>query len=232
MVTLQEVLDQPIAWRDAATNSDIHEILSDLQANILKGHGRFHTGHIFLSFSGMDKADIAGLIRVLGDHCTSAYDQLRANKSNPPYVDGGVVRCFLLSASGYKALGDLVQIPDGEAFQAGMEARGNVLADPPRSVWNAVGWRGVAPDAMFLIADASSETVTHQLEAAEGWINGTGAKILVVERGLQQTREFQRGVKEGVEHFGYVDGRSQPLFLKEDIEAESLTQKLTFARAA
>jgi Dyp-type peroxidase family len=222
MATLDTLLDSPITWRDAATNPEIKAFLDDLQANILKGHGRKHSGHIFLSFAGMAPKDVAALIRALGQHCTSAYKQLRSNKKLPPHIDGGSVRCLLLSASGYRALGNGVQIPEGGAFQAGMEARQSILGDPARADWNAVGWRNGAPDALFLVADADPESVTADLEAMEGWLNGTGANILVVERGFQQTRSFRPGKPEGVEHFGYVDGRSQPLFLTEDSDVENI----------
>jgi Dyp-type peroxidase family len=104
-----------------------------------------------------------------------------------------------------------------------MDRRGNILGDPPRATWNPVGWQGPRPDALFLLADADPDAVEADLEAAEGWLNGTGVRILVVERGLQQTRNFRANTPEGVEHFGYVDGRSQPLFLTEDIVLEDKT---------
>lgn len=223
MANLATLLDTPITWKNSAKDPDVRAFLQDLQANILKGHGRHHTGHMFLSFAGMADADVADVVRNLGHKCTSALHQLRNNRREPPHVDGGPVRCLLLSATGYKALGDHAKLPPGDAFAAGMGQRGNILGDPPRTAWNPVGWRGQRPDAMFLLADADPDSVEADLEAAEGWLNGTGVKILVVERGLQQTRNFRPDTPEGVEHFGYVDGRSQPLFLTEDIALEAKT---------
>jgi Dyp-type peroxidase family len=222
METLATILDAPITWMNAATDSDLRDFLDDLQANILKGHGRHHAAHMFLSFAGMAPADAATVVRTLGQHCTSAYKQLRSNKRLPPYLDGGTVRCLFISASGYRALGAGAFLAKGSAFQSGMESRGALLGDPERSQWNPDGWRGPAPDAMFLVADADPDKVTADLEATERWLNGTGATILVIERALQQTRSFRPGRPEGVEHFGYVDGRSQPLFLTEDIQAEDI----------
>ncbi len=222
MATLNTLLDSPITWMNAATDSDLRTLLEDMQANILKGHGRHHSAHMFLSFAGMSPKDVAKVIRALGQHCTSAYRQLRSNKKLPPHLDGGTLRCMFLSATGYKALGNAVTMPSGAAFQAGMASRTSILGDPAQADWNAVGWRGPRPDAMFLIADADPDAVTADLEATEGWLNGSGVKILVIERGLQQTRSFRPGKPEGVEHFGYVDGRSQPLFLTEDIQAEGI----------
>lgn len=224
MANLGRLLSEPFAWMQAEQDANLKTFLSDLQANILKGHGRFNTAHMFLSFEGMPPDEVAALVRSIGRYCTSAYDQLRKNRKYPPYLDGGPVRCFFLAAGGYRALGAGVTMPADPAFQAGMAARGNILGDPPQHAWQATGWRDRAPDAMLLLADASADGVTRDLEAAEGWLNGTGARLLVVERGLQQTRSFRPGKTEGVEHFGYVDGRSQPLMLLEDIAAEGIPQ--------
>lgn len=221
MPNLDGILGSPIRWQNAATDNDLRLFLSDLQANILKAHGRDHAAHIFLSFAGMPAPAVAEIVRNIGQHCTSAYQQLRSNKRYPPYFDGGTVRCLFLSASGYRAIG--ATLPTGDAFAASMAARRDELGDPDRSEWSPVGWDSAlpTPDAMVLIADASVEAVTRNLESVEGWLNGTGVRVLVVERGLQQRKIFKSGAKaEGVEHFGYIDGRSQPLFLAEDLDNE------------
>lgn len=225
MPDLSTLLDSPVSWQAAATNPDVRHFLEDLQANILKGHGRHHAGHVFISFKDMPSSHVAALVRRLGAYCTSAYTQLRTNKKYPPHLDAGPVRCLFLSASGYKALGEKVKLPDGTAFSAGMGGRSEVLNDPARTQWDENGWRDHAPDAMFLVADASPDAVTRDLEDIEAWLNGTGARVIVVERGLQQTRQFRKtGKPDGVEHFGYVDGRSQPLFLQEDVEDEKAAE--------
>ena len=105
MTDLATILDEPIAWQSATTDADIRSFLNDLQANILKGHGRQHSGHIFMSFTGMEAGAVAAILRSLAQHCTSAYDQLRTNKRMPPHLDGGTVRCLFLTANGFKALG-------------------------------------------------------------------------------------------------------------------------------
>lgn len=223
MATLSTILDAPVAWKNAVTDPDIKALFDDLQANIAKGHGRLHAAHVFLSFDGMEATDVAAVVRGLGLKCTSALSQLGNNMKEGPGLDGGPVRCLFLSAGGYRALGDSVKLSLGEAFLAGMESRGNILADPPRSAWNTVGWQGARPDAMFLLADADEKSLENDLEIAEGWLNGSGARVLFIEKGLQQTRKFRPEKVEGVEHFGYVDGRSQPLFLVEDIAVEDKT---------
>ena len=223
MANLAGILNAPIAWQTAATDPDIESFLSDLQANIVKGHGRQHSGHIFLSFAGMAPEAVASLLRSLAEPCTNALTQLRANKRLPPYRDGGTVRCLFLSATGFKALGTLAKPPPGAAFAAGMSGRAGELNDPPRASWHPTGWgeERPSPDAMLLVANDDEDSVTRDLEDAEGQLNGSGATLLVVERGLQQTKIFDAAAEPlGVEHFGYVDGRSQPLFLAEDIAIE------------
>jgi deferrochelatase/peroxidase EfeB len=207
-----------VRWTQAAVDADTRAFLDDLQANILKGHGRHHSAHVFMNFQGLDPDQTAGIVRALGQACTSAYEQLRANKRLPPFLDGGTLRTLFLSASGYQALGPNVEIPPGEAFRAGMADRGTDLGDPDRCKWDPQGWADTKADAMFLIADADPQAVEADADAVKAWLTLTGVTVLAIERGLQQTRNFRPGVAEGVEHFGYVDGRSQPLILQEDID--------------
>ena len=224
-MTLDVLLRSPIRWNDYTANAEVRSFLDDLQANILKGHGRPFTGNVFISFAGLDHAAVAAVLRGLSGYVTSALQQLCTNRrEGAPALDGGPVRCLLLGAGAYRKLGTLAKMPADAAFRAGMRERGADLADPPASDWGEGAWRpgNPAPDAMLLLAASSFDAVTRDLEIAEGWLNGTGATVLGVERGRAQFRVFNPGTgrKEGVEHFGYVDGRSQPLFLAEDLARE------------
>ena len=221
MPDLSHLLDAPISWEAAETDAATRALLEDLQANILKGHGRHHAGHVFLGFAGMDPDAVAELVRALGRTCTSAAQQLRTNRRYPPHLDGGPVRCVFLTAGGFRALGPHAEPPGGAAFGSGMAARGEILNDPAREQWDAEGWRTARIDAMVLLADADEASVARDVAALTGWLDESGATVLFVERGLQQTRRFRPDAPaEGVEHFGYVDGRSQPLFLAEDLAHE------------
>lgn len=221
MSSLNDILDKPVNWHAAASDPDLKLFLEDLQANILKGHGRHHAAHLFIGFDGLSPDQVAHVVRTIGRHCTSAANQLRNNRRHPPHLDGGTVRCFFLGASGYKALGAHAEMPAGDAFEKGMEARRSVLADPPRSDWDADSWKTHRPDAMILLADASETVLSVEVGIIKQWLKLSHCKLLMVEKGLQQTRKFRADAPaEGVEHFGYVDGRSQPLFLKEDLDAE------------
>ncbi len=237
MATVDALLSTPINWHDYVGNADLRILLSDLQANILKGHGRDHSGNIFLSFGTMKAGAIASLLQKLSTSVTSALAQLRsADAYKNSGINGGRVICLFLSAEGYRKLG-LASAPGDAAFKAGMRARGQAatvqfenlppipgLNDPPVAQWGEGPWSPAnpAPDAMILVADDSTDSVTDGLEAMETLVGGSGAKVLGVDRGEAQRRVQAGGNPkgEGLEHFGYVDGRSQPLFLQEDIAGE------------
>ena len=55
-------LDLPLAW--TAASADETAMLADLQGNILKGHGRRVTRHLFLKFGG-DQAKARASIRAI-----------------------------------------------------------------------------------------------------------------------------------------------------------------------
>ena len=186
MTDLNDLLDKPISWHQAASNPDVKLFLEDLQANILKGHGRHHAAHLFIGFHGLSPDKVAHVVRTIGRHCTSAANQLRNNRRYPPHLDGGTVRCFFLSASGYRALGEHAEMPDGQAFRAGMENRRSELSDPPRSDWGAPAWATHRPDAMLLLADASDHILNIQVGIIKQWLKLAGCHLLMVETGCSR----------------------------------------------
>jgi Dyp-type peroxidase family len=234
--TLDQLLSRPIKWASWNKDPSTRDFLIDLQANILKGHGRDHTGNVFISFAGMKTEAIKGLLHRLTPLITTALEQLReATAYRNTRVSGGRIACFFLARGGYEKLAiKAAKWPSDLAFQEGMRARGRLpqikfdgnvtlpgLNDPSPADWDGGPWAkdNPEPDAMILIADDNANLVTEGLEAIEAVINGTGARVLGVERGEAQRRKQPGGSPkgEGIEHFGYVDGRSQPLFLEEDV---------------
>ncbi len=237
-LSLAQMLDKPIRWHDSLKDPNVLGLLQDMQANILKGHGRDHTGNIFLSFDGMSADAIADVLHKLAPLVTTALEQLRkAEDYRSTHVDGGRVVCVFLARGAYKRLGTSAgRHPIDPAFQAGMRARGQLptlqfaglppvpgLNDPASSHWDSNWADTLEPDAMILVADDSTDGVTTGLEAVEAVLNGSGVRITNVERGEAQRRVQKGGnsKRKGLEHFGYVDGRSQPLFLQEDLATEA-----------
>jgi Dyp-type peroxidase family len=74
-------------------------------------------------------------------------------------------------------------------------------------------------DGMVLIGDNERRLVQFKRDEVAALLKEGGATILVEQIGSA----LKNHVNDGIEHFGYVDGRSQPLLLAEDIEREAKT---------
>ena len=220
-MSLSNKLDRPIDSDDG----ELAVFLGDLQGNILKGHGRDHTVNCFLRFDG-DAATVgpavSGLAR--GGFVTSAAAQL----ANTAAVRAGgprdiPVAFFFLTATGYAKLGvDPSQRPDEEAFLQGMAARADRINDTPED-WEPDFQRAI--DALLIVGrDAVSDNDTKGAEAGAiahaDFLLAALAAGGVVENHRLVGRARRNGAEEGIEHFGYVDGRSQPLLLKADVKQE------------
>ena len=197
-------------------NADVAAALADMQGNVLRGHGRDATANVFVRFDGPE-AGRALLNQLLGQ-LTSARTQLdQAAARRATGADGGLFTVFLLTAAGYRQLGiPNGQIPADGQFRAGMEASGARLSDPARSSWDATfiaqihGLILLAHSEPGALAIAVNDLVTNL---------PSGITVTGIERGIG--RKNQAG--NHIEHFGYVDGRSQPLVVTEDIAAEPST---------
>ncbi|MES2518387.1 MAG: Dyp-type peroxidase [Bacteroidota bacterium] len=195
-----------------------HNLFSNLQGNILKGHGREHTTHIFVRFNGGRKLRARAWVRDFAERITSCQTQLKDTevfKRN--CVSGGMFVGFLLAAEGYDYFGHNTEtnFPDAHAFRGGMaegsRTQKNSLNDPPQSQWE-LGFRdGI--HAMILLADADLNKMGNEARKIIKEIDGFG-RILTVEYG----NAIKNANGDGLEHFGYVDGISQPLFFKDEVD--------------
>lgn len=196
------------------------DFFSNLQGNILKGHGRDFTNHIFIKFDNdrtgsTFKKDSAKkwIKKFAEDKITSCNAQLKENELYKRHnVSGGTFFSFYLTADGYDYLGkNQSKAFTDESFKAGMKASKSKLNDPDKSKWDS-GFRDEI-HAMILIADGDSKTLSlaakQILEEMDGF-----AKIQTIEYG----EAIRNANGDGLEHFGYVDGISQPLFFKDEIE--------------
>jgi deferrochelatase/peroxidase EfeB len=187
--------------------------------------------HVFLQFKS-DSGSVKDWVRDFAAHnVTSALRQLKEADDFRTYgVPGGLFGNFFLSAKGYEALGyareditcRFVEQPTAISgqevvkikFVAGMAAAQQELDDPDPETWEAV-YQNRQIEAMILLADDDEDFLLRQtrrlIDAAE-----VVATVLTVERG----RVMRNNRDERIEHFGYVDGRSQPLILKHDLESE------------
>ena len=210
-------LNVPLAWK--SSDPLVVALLDDLQANILKGHGRNRSLNLFLRFDPAKAAAIKGAIHQLSGNLKTAKQHLvQAEEFKTTGVDGGIIRCFMLAFAGYQALGVAAKAPGaaGDAFHAGMKSRRVVLNDTLESTWDAHFQQPV--HALLLLADDDNDRLQAERDSVVASLQAVGVTILGEEVGDQQRNG--RGV--GVEHFGYVDGRSQPLLLAEDVAREKL----------
>ena len=210
-------LNAPLAWRKA--NADERQMLDDLQGNILKGHGRDHTANLFLHFDPYKRAEACRFVREVAAVMPSARDQLEANdvfKATGKSAD--VFVAMFLSARGYGALGraDLKPTLNAQRFEDGLKARAADLNDPPVGTWETTFQGDV--HAMVLVADDNDAVRDAQRARIVDMIDETNGAVTLL--GVEEGSALRNQDGHGIEHFGYVDGRSQPLMLVEDLEAE------------
>lgn len=189
-------------------DADTTEFLAELQGNLLRGHGRHFAAHVFVAFPSA-AAGRRAIAAVTGQVTTARLQHDQAAAFRATGADGGLFTIVLVSSAGYRALGALAALPPDGSFRAGMEAAG--LGDPARTEWEATF--ATEPHAMILLADNDENTVT---QAATAIAASPDLIVLGIERG----RHLRNAAGRAIEHFGYVDGRSQPMPIREDLAAE------------
>ncbi|GAA0365678.1 Dyp-type peroxidase [Microbispora corallina] len=203
---------KPLAWDAASLDADTKAMLDNLQPNILQAHVRESLSLLLLNFG--DGADGRRFLKALVPLMKSArkhLDEVRAfNKTKAPgtpYVGVGISRL------GYLKLGHETAKFGDNAFKSGLKRRKDTLSDPPVSAWEPQ-YQGEI-HAVVLIGDATPEPVAATRKRVLALLPKT-AKVLGEETGAGLRDDQGRGI----EHFGYVDGRSQPLFLADQVAQE------------
>ena len=208
-------LSKPLAWKLHTTDPDVAELLTNLQGNILKGHGRPRAAQIFLEFAVDQVEAVRKFLGAQAVNCTRALEQLEDAESvrSGKIVADKIFRSVLLTSRGYSAIGEEARRPQSDqAFLDGMRNRAD-LKDPAVEQWQAE-FRQEYHACILLAASANSEleaAITETLNAASG---------LLKSNHVQRGQALFNMSGDGIEHFGYVDGRSQPLCLVEDLERE------------
>jgi Dyp-type peroxidase family len=210
-------LKRPLAWR--SEDGDAAAMLSELQPNILKAHVRDHLSVLLLQFAG--RADARTFLGGVAALMKSAKDQLQevtAYKDahgpahrGTPYVGVG------LSSEGYEVI-DAPRRPADSSFVRGMRdaATRQTLSDPPLSMWEPPYREPI--HAIVLVGDATDASVSARRNEVIARLPDS-----VTVLGEETGRALRDSSDRRIEHFGYIDGRSQPLFLDEDIAEESRT---------
>jgi Dyp-type peroxidase family len=199
---------------DTVISTQEKAFLRNLQANILKGHGRDHVALVFLEIEDVPKA--RKYLRAFP--VSDAHTQLlEARQFDATLSPGGVVRLVHLSQTGLAKLGHKSSFAQVQPFADGMASDTQVLDGG-----NTVGWQAELRkpiDVLLVLAYHHEVDFASMVGKLVGDLedDASGFKL----RFVQQGRGYRNKDNEGVEHFGYVDGRSQPLLLVSQIKKES-----------
>ncbi|HEX3070090.1 MAG TPA: Dyp-type peroxidase [Thermoanaerobaculia bacterium] len=198
-------------------HADYVPLLRQTQGNILKGHGRDFAKLIFFRFNPPAEEARPLLIDLLRG-VTSAYDQLQQTADFKNFgTPGPLFMNFFLSAKGYAALGfDQKTFVNHfvwnmtSSFFRGMK-RNPRLKDPAFASWE----RPYQDDihAMLLLADDNPSFLARRTGEVMHVIRQF-ATIVTVEHGAALRDE----TGEGLEHFGFKDGLSGPVFFRTDLK--------------
>ncbi|MCI0389028.1 MAG: Dyp-type peroxidase [Acidobacteria bacterium] len=197
------------------------QALIQLQGNILKAHGRDFSTHLVLRFTAKPKAVKEWIQNLARTRLTSAKKQLEEAKVfRETGQSGGVFVSVFLSATGYKYLGfDPGQFEEeNDTFRLGMKERRRVNIffpnkDPRVPQWEEA-YRGEI-HALIMLADDSTDQLRQATEETVSSLDKV-AQILATEPGNVIRDAKQRPL----EQFGYVDGRSNPRILKDELDRE------------
>lgn len=199
-------LDTPLPLLQEDLKLD--NLFSNLQGNILKGHGREHTENIFVKFTAAPD-DVKRWLRNYSVNITSTKQQLKENELfKSKGIEGGLFATVHLSATGLKYIGKTITALD-PSFQRGL--KGAHIGDPAPSTWDT-GFQGNI-DALFLLAFHDKEVLGEEADKLRARLSSI-AIVLTTEVG----DALKNDNKDGIEHFGYVDGTSQPLFFKDELD--------------
>lgn len=208
-------------------------MLKDLQANILKGHGRSFAHFLLLRLndSGVDDAK-RWIARFAIERITSALELETDRRSfKATGSDGGAVFTLSISATGYAALGfksDKLPVEketpanqivkDGPAFAGGAKQSAKKLGDGDvNHDWEAP-FRGNV-DVLIMVADNQVAKARQLADLVVQQVQ-TFSTVLLNQKGHVLRRRAGSSGRVGIEHFGYADGISQPLYFKDEIEAQ------------
>ena len=190
-------------------------LLEDLQGNILKGHGRDYSVHLFLQWKPGQVTQAKEWIKTFAQNfVTSAKQQAdEALRYRQEGVAGDFFANFLLTRKGYESLEfEPFQVPKDQPFTMGMKNSQirSFLGDPAVEEWEE-GYQDEI-HALIIIAD---DHLIHLLQAVNQITATLRQVAVIVHREDGFILRNQAG--QVIEHFGFVDGVSQPLFLKRDI---------------
>ncbi len=213
-------------------------LLGEIQGNILKPHGRNHSNHLFLKFTGNPESAKEWIGNFTHQYVTSALAQAeQAKQHRQGEGEGQLFGNFFLTRAGYMYLEyQYEQLPNDGPFKQGMkDASIQKLLGDDVEQWES-GFQQEIHALVLLAGDrlVGERTKEAKLKEREDWellrkhpalLTYTVEKIKAELEGIAEVvhedigyvlRNEETGAE--MEHFGFRDGVSQPLFLKADID--------------
>lgn len=201
---------------------EMNDMLGKLQANILTPHGRNFAKHLFLRFSGSPAQVKAWMRAQVVSRVTTAQEQFAGSQEYAAKKkDGGLVCGLYLTARGYEYLGFDTSGFASESFRKGMKDQHDGVfsklldlknEDPPVQSWEPAFRQEI--HALVTLADNNPSVIDANVARIEA-STSDGVNVVGLELGNTLRRRH-----EPVEHFGYFDGISQPIFTKPDLDKE------------
>ncbi|GGA95980.1 peroxidase [Mucilaginibacter rubeus] len=142
---------------------------------------------------------------------TTALKQLEDSKlrRSDQNFDGGPIFTLSLAATGYDFLNKNDQKPDSITFQNRMRNNSDLLLDSPDD-WDKEFTGQI--DLLIIVADDNNATASDE---ASQIISQTAPFAVLLKNQRGNVLKTEVGV--GIEHFGYADGVSQPMYLADEI---------------
>jgi Dyp-type peroxidase family len=209
-----DVLDGPLVLRDLRPGDRATQMLASLQSNIVHPHVRSHLRLLALRIvePGAARRGLAAIAEWMKS-AAEQLDELQAFRDDGR--PGSAFVAIALSATGYARLGvERTRWPAEPAFRAGLRARD--LGDPDPASWEAPYRDGI--DVIVLVGSHDDALADARVRRVRELL-GDSVDELAEETGHTLTNADG----DAIEHFGYVDGRSQPLFIEEDLVKERET---------
>lgn len=189
-----------------------NSLFEKLQANILSPDGRDNVALMLLNFLDGKEKQVKKILSGLS--ITSTAEQIKSSAESKlkiargeggDYSDAPLINLYL-SCKGYHFL-KMKNVPDDRAFRDGMANRN--LGDPAIEHWELPYRSDI--HAMIRISHDNNAKLANKVD-----------EIKKLAKGIFNIVQIQLGTKlinnqgETIEHFGYIDGISQPLFLEKD----------------
>ncbi|WP_036821785.1 hypothetical protein, partial [Photobacterium sanctipauli] len=212
---------------------NFQQAFSQLQGNILKGHGRDHSRHVFFSFVGDSTANRQWLAQI-SNQVTSTLEQQNQQQRFKEKNEIHLFTNLMLSCHGYKQLGiEQEKWPSDKAFQAGMKdlttpfdtlPRGdhNPTANPLNDdleQWENGFLRQIDGMVLLALGGIDSAQAEQQLEQEVQKLQASMAGVAEVVF-VQKGHVMRNDKQQVIEHFGFVDGVSNPKFLFSELNEE------------